>query len=144
MSEENEKKSFKDVNSIDEMDFTKLELIRGETPSDIKERCLQLCKDYLSGNWSQQTLDTIDVRRVTGGLMNQLYYCGINEPNNGEGVPQEVAIRLYGPNIFEFCDKHRIRDTIVSLIFSQKNLGPKIYGVFEGGLIQKFYKVISR
>ena len=145
MSENNENqnklKSFKDVESFEDLDFSKVELVRGQTPADIKEKCLQLCKDYLSGNWSQQTIDSIEVNRITGGLMNQLYYCGIKEPNTEEVVPQEVTVRLYGLNIFDFCDPQRIRDTVISLIFSEQKLGPKVYGIFEGGLIQKFYKV---
>ena len=134
-------KDIKDIKSIDDLDFDKIELIRGETPTDIKEKCLNLCKDYLSGNWTQQTIDTIEVRRVTGGLVNQLYYCGITQPNNDESVPQEVAVRLYGENLLGSEDKGRIRDAVISLTFSQNNLGPKIYGLFESGQMQKFYKV---
>ena len=52
-------------------------------------------------------------RRTRFGLMNQLYYCGIKEPNTEEVVPQEVTVRLYGLNIFDFCDPQRIRDTVI-------------------------------
>ena len=135
-------KSFKDIKSLDELDFDKIELVSGETPTDIKDKCLQLCKDYLSGNWAQQTIDSIQVRRITGGLINQLYYCGISQPNNSEDVPQEVAVRLYGDNILG-SDEGRLRDTVLALIFSEKNLGPKVYGLFEGGQILKYYKVIQ-
>ena len=134
-------KSFKDIKSIEELDLTQVELIRGETPSDINEKCLQLCKHYLSGNWSQQTVDTIVVKRITGGMINQLYYCGIKEPDNNENVPQEVAIKLYGKNLFESFESSRTRDVVIALIFMDKNLGPKIYGLFEEGQIQKYYKV---
>ncbi len=41
----NEKNKLKDIQSIDDLDFDKIELKRGETPPDIKEKCLQLCKD---------------------------------------------------------------------------------------------------
>ena len=140
-SEETKLKSFKDIKSIDDLDFDKIELIRGQTPTDIKEKCLKLCKDYLSGNWSEQTIDSIEVRRVTGGLVNQLYYCGITKPNTNAEVPQEVAIRLYGEISFLGAEEGRIRDTVIALVFSQNKLGPQIYGLFEGGQIQRFYKV---
>ena len=141
IDDKNKLKSFKDIKSIDELDFSQLELIRGETPPDINEKCLQLCKDYLSGNWSQQTVDTIVVKRITGGMVSQLYYCGIKEPDNNEDVPQEVAIKLYGKNSSESFESSRIRDVVIALVFSEKNIGPKIYGLFEEGQIQKYYKV---
>ena len=82
------------VKSLDELDFDKMEMVRGHTPNNIEELCLQLCKDYLSGNWSKQTVDTITVKRLTGGMMNQMYHCSIKDPDHSEKVPQEVAIRL--------------------------------------------------
>ncbi|CAG2100034.1 unnamed protein product [Medioppia subpectinata] len=126
------------------------ELVRGETPEDIKERCLELCKEYLSDNWRQQTVDTISVRRITGGLSNQLYYCGITSPSIESTVAQEVVIRLYGSKWFNNLNtegneritdmrSERLSDVITSLMVSEHNLGPKIYGLFDGGQIQHFY-----
>ena len=129
------------VKSLDELDFDKMEMVRGHTPNNIEELCLQLCKDYLSGNWSKQTVDTITVKRLTGGMMNQMYYCVIKDPDHSEKVPQEVAIRLYGKPPVDETDKSRLRDLVISLIFSEKNIGPKVYGIFEQGQILKYYKV---
>ena len=142
---QNSLKRIGDIQSIDDLDFNKLDLILGDTPEDINNKCLQLCKDYLSGNWTQQTLDTIEVRRVSGGLTNQLYYCGIKNPLNKSDVPQEVAIRLYGPKHFnkgENPGNERLTDTIISIMISENKLGPKIYGLFESGQIQQFYHVL--
>ena len=141
VDEKNEFKKFSDINSIEDIDFAKMELIRGETPADIKEKCLRVCKDYLSGNWCQQTTDTITVRRITGGMINQLYYCAINEldRNNSGVVAQEVAIKWYGQNIYKDFEKSRTRDVVNALIFSENKLGPKIYALFEEGQIQKYY-----
>jgi len=139
------KKMMKDMTSLG--DLEDLNPIRGETPVDIRERCLQLCRDYLSGNWRQQTVDTIDVRRVSGGMTNQMYYCGITCPSKEHqsvGVPQEVAVRLYGPKYFNNSDcdgNERLTDVIVSVMVSQNNLGPKVYALFDGGQIQAYYKV---
>ena len=128
------------------MDLDNQVLVRGDTPEDIKERCLQLCKDYLSGNWIKQTVDTINVRRISGGLVNQLYYCGICEPLDTQGVPQEVAIKLYGEDVINKTVDNFINDklnhVIIGLMFSNNGLGPKIYGHFEGGIIQKYYQVL--
>ena len=130
-------------------------LIRGETPEDIKERCLQLCRDYLAHNWIQQTVDSIQVRRITGGLSNQLYYCGVNEPSLTSTAPQEVAIRLYGNKLYNNMtgdaneklndrSSERLSDVITSLMLSETQLGPKIYGLFEDGQIQHYYQVLRR
>ena len=135
---------FKNIKSIDDLDFSDLsQMGRGKTPDDIQEKCLNLCKDYLCGNWCQQTVQSIEVRRITGGLVNQIYFCGIREPDSNANVPQEVALRFYGDFLIQFLDntEGRLPDIIISLIYSEKKLGPKLYGVFEGGQIQKFYKV---
>ena len=134
-------KSFKDVQSIEDLNFDKIEMIRGETPNNIEEMCLQFCKDYLSGNWSQQTVETITVKRITGGMVNQMYHCAINDPDHSQEVPQEVSVRLYGKPILDVSDKTRIRDVVISLIFSERNIGPKVYGIFEQGQTLKYYKV---
>ncbi|XP_054157305.1 choline/ethanolamine kinase-like [Oppia nitens] len=133
-----------DCKDINEIDFEKIELINGETPHDIKHRCLKLCQQYLAGNWLQQTVDTIKVKRLTGGLTNQLYYCGIDKQSDDlQETPNEVAIRLYGPKdilISDSEENERLSEVVVSLMVSQNKLGPKIYGIFDGGQIQAFYK----
>ena len=117
-------------------------MLRGKTPEDIKQRCLQLCKNYVAGNWSEQTLDSIQLDRISGGLTNQLYYCAIREPSPKADVPQEVAIRLYGKKWYNVDEQYeRLTDTIVSVMVSEKGLGPKIYGLFEDGQIQHYYHV---
>ena len=137
-------KDIKDIKSLEKFNFEEAELFCGDTPKDIEKMCLQYCKDYLSGNWCQQTVDTITVKRIIGGMVNQMYHCAINNPDHSQDVPQEVAIRLYGSEnkmITEELGKSKLRDMIIALIFSEKNLGPKVYGLFEEGQILKYYKV---
>jgi len=97
------KKTFKDLTTWKDYNLDDIELIRGETPPDIKERCLELCKQYLSGNWTQQTLGTpFQWTRVSGVWLNQYNYCGITSPSNGvvRMYHKKVAIRLYGTKSF--------------------------------------------
>ena len=122
----------------------------GQTPDDIKEKCLKLCQDYLSGVWLTQTIDTITVERLTGGMLNQLYYVSINSVTNGvnshekdRDVPTEVAVKLTQKKTFldesDIEEKERLLgELVVSLMVSENGLGPKIYGVFDGGVIQKY------
>ena len=134
-----------DDNVADIEDISKSDWIRGVTPEDIKERCLQLCSDYLGSVWTNLSVDQIVVNRLTGGLTNQLYYCGIDDKqrDGNEEHVWEVAVRLYGPKHFNNEDKNeRLSDIIIGLILSEQNLGPKLYGLFENGEIIKFYKVL--
>ena len=126
----------------------------GKTPDDIKDKCLILCQDYLSGVWLTQTIDNITVERLTGGMLNQLYYVSIDSVTNGNNgqveevsdVPTEVAIKLTQKKPLleesESEEKERLLgELVVNLMVSENGLGPKIYGVFDGGVIQKYYRV---
>ncbi|XP_054157301.1 choline/ethanolamine kinase-like [Oppia nitens] len=121
-------------------DMSNIKLERGDTPKDIKDRCYQLCRNYLADVWLTVGIDDIEVRRLSGGLTNQLYYCAINDIHrtNDASAPQEVAIRLYQTK--HFNENERTSDMIIGLMVSQCGLGPKLYGVFPDGQIQKFYK----
>lgn len=121
---------------------------RNELDSDIsdqvKQKCLELCQKYLSGSWRRQTVATIDVRAIPGGLSNQMYYCGIKSPiSSPSKVPQEVAIRLYGPKQFVPRGQidARVNENLIGVFVSVNNLGPKVYGIFEDGQIQRYYRV---
>ena len=141
---QNELKSLKDLKTIDDFQFDKLELTRGETPENVKERCIKLCQDYIGGDWLRQTVDTFEFKRLTGGMTNQLYYSAIGKPDSDSETPKEVAIRFYGPKYFNNLDhdgNERLTDVIIALMVSENQLGPKIYGIFEDGQIQHFYKV---
>jgi hypothetical protein len=131
----------------EKIDFSKLEILRGKTPEDIKQRCFQLTKDYLGGVWLNISIDEIEVKRLSGGFTNQLYHCVISKPMQPDGdEPLEVAIRLYGGKHFNNlnCEgNERLTDVIIALLVSQNKLGPKIYGFFESGQIQHYYKVLN-
>jgi hypothetical protein len=133
---------------VEDFDFEKMEILRGETPKDIKQKCFNLCKDYLGGNWLKLSIDEIEVKRLSGGFTNQLYYCAISKPLNPIGDEhQEVAIRFYGEKHFNNLDcegNERLTDVIIALLVSEYNLGPKIYGLFKTGQIQAYYKVLFK
>ena len=93
----------------------------------------------------KQTSETKEVQRVSGGLINELYYCRINEPSaRGSDVPQEVVTRIYGQNhmnISDCCQNERLTDVVIGLMVSENGLGPKVYGIFKEGQIHQYYKV---
>src|SRR5882757_4406784 len=76
------------------------EYLSGETPENIKERCLELCQKYLAGVWIKQKPNNIEVSQLTGGYSNQIYLCQITDCNKEPtNEPKEVVIRLYGYSI---------------------------------------------
>ena len=144
----------------DEVDGTKKwenlkpeDLLRGSDLSDVEQRCLKLCAEYLGGTWTSATdpAKDITVKRITGGLTNQLYYVGladhVTRQSNNRSVytdePREVAIKFYQKK--DFCNaegnNERLNDTIIGLLTSQLDIGPKVYGIFDDGIIQGYYKV---
>ena len=126
----------------DNVSVDQSQLFRGETPEDIDSRCLKLCQDYIGSVWSQQTVDSIQVTRILGGLSNQIYRCAIKDPVPGADAPHEVAIPFFGKKWFKVnVENPRLSDIIVAIMVSANGLGPKVYGIFDGGMIQQFYHV---
>jgi hypothetical protein len=137
-----DRKSLEDIQNIDDLSYDIIDAQKGETPVDIRGKCLRLCQEHLGGVWLEQTIDTIQLRRISGGLTNQLYYCSVAQPSAEAVVPEEVAIRLYGLKYINNEEENeRLTDVITALMVSDMGLGPKIYGIFEQGQIQAFYKV---
>lgn len=143
------------TNGVDIIDmFSNLkeeEIIRGKTPVGLEKKCLELCQSYIGGSWLQTTnVADITVTRITGGLTNQLYRVQLNETikrvaNSIYPVePGEVAIKLYMPkHMKSYADEdgERLNDIIILTILSQNGIGPKVYGIFNEGVIQEFVDV---
>nr|XP_046917086.1 probable ethanolamine kinase [Dermatophagoides farinae] len=132
---------FKDINPND--------LIRGKTPDDINERCFKLVQIYMTNNdqWKRlcKTTNDLNVRRITGGMTNQLYYVGlkngINEIDN-----DAITIKFYQSKHFKKdiingdTDDERLNDTIISIIISEQGIGPKVFGILSDGIIQSYHE----
>jgi hypothetical protein len=136
----------KDVKTV-ENDYTMIQ--RGSTPPNIKQKCHSLCGLYLGGVWTEVSIDDIKVERLSGGFSNQLYYCGVNEDHRcgDTDVPQEVVIILYQEKLFKNVStdgSNRLKDTVVALMMSEHNLGPKVYGISNGGQIMSYHKVLEK
>ncbi|XP_054157294.1 choline/ethanolamine kinase-like [Oppia nitens] len=118
-----------------------LKLERGQTIDNFKQKCYELCQQYLGGIWLDTTIDEVEVRRLSGGLTNQLYYCAINKKTvntSDDDIPHEVVVRFYQEK--HFSENERMSDTVIAVLISGNNLGPKLYGIFPGGQIQKYYQ----
>lgn len=134
------------------------ELYRGPKPDGLEQKCAELCRDYLGGVWAKQVKNVeedIHVSRITGGLTNQLYHVRLSDKLIGEQsaddddrTPLEVCIKLYMKkhNLMDFAAcaseyEERLSDTIIMTLTSHLDIGPRVYGIFPGGLVQAYYKV---
>lgn len=76
----------------------------------------------------------------SGGLSNLLYFCSLpstHTPVTGE--PSQVLLRMYG----QLLDKNdtKITDSVITMMLSERNLGPKLYGIFPGGRLEEYIPV---
>ncbi len=84
--------------------------------------------------------NTVDVCS-SGGLSNLLYQCSLPEklkPQDDE--PAKVMLRIYGQIIRENPDTV-VTDSVIFSALAEKNMGPKLYGVFTGGRVEEYLDV---
>ena len=72
-------------------------------------------------------------------MTNYLYLCSLpDDAITLENEPRKVLMRIYG----EIVDlKQRFYESIIFTVLSERNIGPKTYGVFYSGRIEEFYPV---
>ncbi len=118
--------------------------------ADYKTKAWMLCKEYLTGRWREVDEDEFQIKRVSGGLSNHIFHCSLPKSDRREGAastssssspemePTDVLLRLYGgvddseSSLTSYITSHVI-DNVVFTILSERELGPKLYGVFPEG-----------
>ena len=89
----------------------------------------------------------------SGGLSNQLYYCALPEKLRPRGrEPTEVLLRLFGKHLqgptsntvesSEYFVAALVLENVIFTLLSERNLGPKLFGVFAGGRLEEFIQVV--
>ncbi|KAJ6220429.1 hypothetical protein RDWZM_006241 [Blomia tropicalis] len=127
------------------------EFIRGETPVNIEEKCLKLCQSYIGSRWNDAQLSDICVKRLSGGITNQLYrvqllFNDIVDNNHKDDSMEnqfDVVVKLYQSKklrSFHPEDSERLNDNIILTILSHLKLSPHVYGIFDEGNIQAYIK----
>lgn len=122
------------------------DMVRGKTPEGIEKRCLALCQRFIGAQWNRATgPEDVKLRRISGGFSNQLYDIELASHLQDEqsNQPNRVTIKLYmGRFLKSYYEKsERLNDVIISSIASEANLGPRMYGIFEDGVVQGYYEV---
>ncbi|CAG2100169.1 unnamed protein product, partial [Medioppia subpectinata] len=80
-----------------------------------------------------------DIPHIFGGYINQIYCCSL--PKGREPVanePRHVLLRLYGIGTTIPGDDYKVTDSLITMLLSERGLGPKLYGVFPGGRLEEF------
>uniref|UniRef100_A0A0K0ES68 Choline/ethanolamine kinase n=1 Tax=Strongyloides stercoralis TaxID=6248 RepID=A0A0K0ES68_STRER len=104
-------------------------------PNDFKIQCMKLAKYYLSGVWQNLSEDDFIVTKVTGGLSNLIFK--ILLPSHIKPIGKEPScalIRIHGSS----SSLTLIIDTIIFTILSERNMGPKLFGIFSEGRIEEY------
>uniref|UniRef100_A0A0N4ZBF9 Choline/ethanolamine kinase n=1 Tax=Parastrongyloides trichosuri TaxID=131310 RepID=A0A0N4ZBF9_PARTI len=102
---------------------------------EFKLECMALAKRYLAGAWLSLAEDEFKVTKITGGLSNLIFK--IDLPDYVKPVafePRCALIRIHGTS----SQSALIIDTIIFTILSERNMGPKLYGIFSDGRIEEY------
>lgn len=87
------------------------------------------------------SLTTFSRSGCSGGLSNLLYYCSLPETHTPlYGEPSQVLMRMYG-QIHSEGGESTVTESVICTLLSERNLGPKLYGVFPGGRLEEYIPV---
>ncbi|CAI2349234.1 unnamed protein product [Caenorhabditis sp. 36 PRJEB53466] len=111
--------------------MSQLEKLFSENSVDsdvILEKVVQLGRDFLGGAWKSVEKERVNVLQIKGGQSNLMFHvtCSSSGAN-------DFLVRIHRqPQSLVFVD------TLVFSIFSERGVGPKLYGFFPGGRLEEF------
>jgi len=114
-----------------------------ETPlqsEKVREKAHQLCREYLQGSWKLVGAKQLEIRQISGGLSNLVFYVGLPQgQGRGGREPHCILLRLFGELSQTPVHQYRmITETVVFTMLAERNLGPRLFGVFPGGRLEEF------
>lgn len=98
----------------------------------ILEKVIELGRDFLGGEWNEVDKTQVKVRRMLGGQSNHLFH-----------VTSSTSATEYLLRIHRLGGTHVFSDTINFAIFSERGLGPKLYGFFDGGRMEEYLPSVT-
>ncbi|CAN7999097.1 unnamed protein product [Ixodes hexagonus] len=125
---------------------------------DMRDKAYNICREFLSGTWKSISSRDMVFKSVSpflvatvllvahggcyamrsGGLSNLLYYCSLPETHTPlYGEPSQVLMRMYG-QIHSEGGESTVTESVICTLLSERNLGPKLYGVFPGGRLEEY------
>lgn len=131
----------------------------------MRDIAARICSEYLNGAWKTIAPEEIQLRRISGGLSNFLYYVSLPDgyptattttisankrPRKDsdsnlahlKGMePKEVLLRIYGQSHGDHALEAMLTESVVFALLSERRLGPKLHGIFPGGRIEQYIPV---
>lgn len=105
----------------------------------LSETAFRLCRDYLHGTWRHIQMSQMVFRKVSGGLSNLLYCCELTDDViTTRDEPRKVLVRIYGQVNRERALENLITECVILTLLSERQRGPRLYGVFPGGRIEEY------
>lgn len=136
--------------------------IKARSETDMRDIAARICRDYLTGAWKTIPAEDLQLRRISGGLSNFLYYVSLPDDHqqrsdtprsNYSGSsskrarkdsyssmlePKEVLLRIYGQTHGDHALETMLTESVVFTLLSERKLGPKLHGIFPGGRIEQY------
>ncbi|RWS18056.1 hypothetical protein B4U79_03990 [Dinothrombium tinctorium] len=111
--------------------------------STICERIHKVCSDFLSGEWSKVKASDFEIRPIEVGKSNRLFAVSLPKAvKTSKREPSKVLVRFYGNEFTGEGNRYKIVgevvENVVFCLLAERNLGPKLYGIFDGGRIEEF------
>lgn len=93
----------------------------------VLEKVIEYGVNFLGGEWKNVEERQVNVKRILGGQSNHMFHV----TTSTSATPYLLRIHRQGPN-------HVFTDTVNFAIFSERGLGPKLYGFFDGGRLEEY------
>ncbi|XP_053205755.1 choline/ethanolamine kinase-like [Panonychus citri] len=107
----------------------------------LRDKAFNICREYLSGSWKEIQPNDMIFHSISGGLSNILYYCSLPSTHTPLcGEPSQVLLRMYGQLHSDDTtqNENKMTESVIFMLLSERNLGPKLYGIFPGGRLEEY------
>lgn len=106
----------------------------------IRAKAWQLGREFLQGAWREVEPEALLIRHISGGLTNLVFSVGLPKNVRPRGrEPAVTLLRLFGEEHITPEQQYKlINETVVFTMLAERNLGPKLHGVFHGGRFEEF------
>ncbi|XP_071956181.1 choline/ethanolamine kinase-like [Antedon mediterranea] len=109
-----------------------------EVEPEFRVKAFNLCREYIGGTWSRQSVNDFKIIPLRTGLSNYIYLCSLpHKQKLPKDEPRQVLLRIFGTIIREDGDAS-LTDSIIFSLLSERKQAPKLYGVFQEGRLEEY------
>uniref|UniRef100_A0A0N5APB3 Choline/ethanolamine kinase n=1 Tax=Syphacia muris TaxID=451379 RepID=A0A0N5APB3_9BILA len=103
---------------------------------EVKKRSHTLCARFLGGAWRNISVEKFQLQRMRGGMSNMLFMCSLPDGySTMNDEPRKVLMRIYFNPV---SDANLVAESVIFTLLSERHLGPKLYGIFNGGRLEEY------